>query len=110
MIKMCRIIFFSCDKKLLDLIRHIMIKKPNIPMILAMIAELLIFIVTVAFVRLSDDDPKIKVAYIDPGLGSLIIQVIVAGLAGISYIGRNFLKSAIGYCKRTLYKKEVEKD
>lgn len=50
-------------------------------------------------------------AYIDPGTGSFIIQVLIASLAGIIYLIKNSWRSIKGYLLKLLRKKKGdEKD
>jgi hypothetical protein len=98
---------------MLDSMRRLIIKQPKMPMSQVILAELLICIVTVAVVRPSagarwGGDLR---AYIDPGTGSFILQVLVASLAGVVYIIKMFWRNIKGYFLKLLHKKKGdEKD
>ena len=38
-------------------------------------------------------------AYIDPGTGSIILQVVIGGLLGVSYFMRNKVKRLLSWAK-----------
>lgn len=40
------------------------------------------------------------VRYIDPGTGSLIIQVIIAGLLGSTYFIRNYIRRFLNWLRK----------
>lgn len=42
----------------------------------------------------------LMLAYLDPGTGSIIVQSIIGGIAGIAYFGRNAFSRLIGSLRR----------
>jgi hypothetical protein len=92
--------------------RRFIIKQPKMPMSQVIFTELLICIVTVAVVRACAGTHWGSVrAYIDPGTGSFILQVLVASLAGVVYIIKMFWRNIKGYFLKLLHKKKGdEKD
>ena len=70
-------------------------------------AELLVCIITLAVVRECADSGGDRgvIAYIDPGSGSFIIQMLIAYLTGIIYLIRKFWGNIKGYCLNFLRKK-----
>jgi hypothetical protein len=78
---------FLRGRKLLDSMRRFIIKQPRMRISQIILAELLICIVTVTVVRACAGTHWGSVrAYIDPGTGSFIIQVLIASLAGVVYL------------------------
>ena len=91
--------------------QRFIITQPKMPMNQVILAELLICIVTVAVVRVSagahcGGDVR---AYLDPGTGSFILQVLVSSLAGVVYIIKMFWRNIKGYFLKPLRKKRVSK-
>jgi hypothetical protein len=71
------------------------------------LAELLIRTVTAAVVRVCACTHWGSVrAYIDPGTGSFIIQLLIASLAGIIYLIKRFWRSIKGYPLKLLHKRK----
>jgi hypothetical protein len=90
--------------------RQFIIKQPKMPMSQVILAELLICIVTVAVVRACAGTRWGSVkAYIGPGTGSFIIQVLVASLAGVVYLIKMSWRNIKGYFLKLLHKKRGSK-
>jgi hypothetical protein len=105
-VKTCKDSWLSRGQKWLDSVRRFIIKQPRVCVGQIILAELLICIVTVAVVHACDSAGErwcIK-AYIDPGTGSLIIQVLIAGLVGIIYLIKVFWRNIKEYLLKLLRK------
>jgi hypothetical protein len=91
--------------------RRFIIKQLKMPMSQVILAELLICIVTVAVVHASAGARWVGSvrAYIDPGTGSFIIQVLVSSLAGVVYLIKMSWRNIKGYFLKLLRKKRVSK-
>jgi hypothetical protein len=87
--------------------RQFIIKQPRMRISQVILAELLICIVTVAVVHAcaSAGERWCVKAYIDPGTGSFVVQVLVASLAGIIYLIKMFWRNIKGYFLKLLHKK-----
>jgi len=91
--------------------RRIIVEEPKMSINRVMSAQILICVVTVTAVQASAGARGAgnMRAYIDPGTGSLIIQVILASVAGGVYLIRIFWNKIKEYVLRLLHKKTGSK-
>ncbi len=52
--------------------------------------------------------PKISYAYLDPGTGSYIVQIILAGLLSVTFMFKNFWSKLFKILSSVFSKKKVE--
>ena len=107
----CRDFCLSSGRKLINTMRRIIVEQPKMPVNQVMLAQILICVVTVTAVQASAGARGAgnTTAYIDPGTGSFIIQVLLASLAGGVCIIRIFWNKIKEYVLRLLHKKTGSK-
>jgi len=53
--------------------------------------------------------PTNAFAYIDPGSGSLLVQIVMSAFFGVVFLARNFLSKTVILARRIFSKEKVEK-
>jgi hypothetical protein len=54
--------------------------------------------------------PSVALAYVDPGSGSLLLQVLIAGILGFAFTARLYWGKLTRFLKRTFLRKEPDQD